>query len=63
MRFAYRVFRSKGFSDTQVESTATEAAAFASSLDCEQVVNVSHVLDGHIHIITVWYWESSAEQT
>lgn len=62
MQVAFRVFRSKGFSDTQVESTAKEAAEFASSLGPEKLVNVSHVLDGHIHILTVWYWEDAVER-
>jgi len=62
MRVTFRVFRSQGFSDTQVESTAKEAAEFASSLGPDQLVNISHVLDGHIHIITVWYWQDGAER-
>lgn len=55
MRVAFRVFRSGGFSDTQVEPTAKEAVEFASSLPRKQLVNISHVLDGHIHVVTVWY--------
>jgi hypothetical protein len=55
MTVAYRIFRSQGFSDTQVEPTAMKAAEFASSLTREELVNISHVMDGHIHIITVWY--------
>jgi hypothetical protein len=57
MRVAFRVFRSEGFSDTQIEPTAARAAEFASSLGPDRLINVSHVLDGHIHIVTVWYWE------
>jgi len=60
MRVAFQVFRSQGFSDTQVEPTAQKAAEFASSLRREQLVNISQVMDGHIHIITVWYWQEDA---
>ena len=56
MPLTFRVFRSEGFSDTQVEPTAQKAADFAGSLRREQLINITHVLDGHIHIITVWYW-------
>jgi hypothetical protein len=63
MRVAFRVFRSKGFSDTQVEPTAQEASEFASSLAAEMLVNFSHVMDGHIHIVTVWYWEDETRRT
>jgi len=59
MPFAFKVFRGEGFSDTQVETTAQKAAEFAGSLRQEQLVSVSHVLDGHIHIVTVWYWEAA----
>ena len=57
MTFAFRVFRSEGFADTQIESTAEEAARFASTIGKGHVVGVSHVMDGHIHIITVWFWQ------
>ena len=56
MPVAFQVFRSQGFSDTQIEPTAQAAAEFASTLRPEQLINISHVLDGHIHIVTVWYW-------
>lgn len=55
MRVAFRVFRSEGFSDTQVEPTAQKASEFASSLRQDQFLTISQVMDGHIHIITVWY--------
>jgi hypothetical protein len=55
MQVAFKVFRSQGFSDLQVESTAERAAEFASTLPPDQVIGITHVLDGHIHIITVWY--------
>jgi hypothetical protein len=57
---AFRVFRSEGFSDLDIEPTAKQAAKFASSLQAEQLISISHVIDGHIHIITVWHWENSA---
>ena len=57
MRVAFRVFRSQGFGDTQVEPTAGAAAEFASTLGPERLIGVTHVLDGHIHIVTVWYWQ------
>ena len=60
MQVAFQVFRSQGFSDTQIEPTAKQAAEFASSLRREQLVNISQVMDGHIHIITVWYWPDAA---
>jgi hypothetical protein len=61
MRVAFQVFRSEGFSDTQLEPTATAAAAFASTLKPERLIGVTHVLDGHIHIVTVWFWEGQAQ--
>ena len=61
MKLAFRVFRSDGFSDTQVEATAQKAVDFASTLRKKQVVNISHVLDGHIHIVTVWYWQDDPD--
>ena len=57
MKLAFRVFRSEGFSDTQVKTTAERAAEFASTIDKEKIVSISHVMDGHIHIVTVWYWQ------
>jgi hypothetical protein len=57
MKVAFQVFRSQGFSDTQVEPTAEKAAEFASTLRPDQLVSISHVMDGHIHIITVWFWQ------
>lgn len=57
MKLTFRVFRSQGFSDTQIESTAERAAEFASTIGKENVASVSHVMDAHIHIITVWYWQ------
>jgi len=57
MTLTFKIFRSQGFSDTQVEPTAEKAAAFATTLRPDQLVSVSHVLDGHIHIVTVWYWQ------
>ena len=50
--------RSGGFSDLQVEQTAANAAEYASTLPPERVISLSHALDGHIHIVTVWYWET-----
>jgi len=55
---AFRVFRSDGFSDLQIEPTANAAAEFAGSLGRENIISISHVMDGHIHIVTVWYWEN-----
>jgi hypothetical protein len=57
MAVSFRVFRSHGFSDVQIEPTAQAAAEFASSLGRERVISISHTLDAHIHIVTVWYWE------
>ena len=56
---AFRVFRSDGFDDLQVEPTAKAAAEFASSLGPDNLFGVTHILDGHIHMITVWFWESA----
>lgn len=57
MKLVFRVFRSQGFADTQIEPTAESAAQFASTIGKDKVASVSHVMDGHIHIITVWYWQ------
>lgn len=59
MKVTFRVFRSEGFSDLQLESTATAAAEFASSVEASRLINISHVLDGHIHIVTVWFWDTA----
>jgi hypothetical protein len=53
------VFRSQGFGDLQVEPTATDVAEFASSLRPDQLITITHILDGNIHIMTVWYWEDA----
>jgi len=58
MKVSFRTFRSSGFTDLQPEPTAQEAAAFASSLDRESLIGFTHVMDGHIHVITVWFRES-----
>ncbi|MBA3484651.1 MAG: hypothetical protein H0T51_22835 [Pirellulales bacterium] len=55
MKVAFRVFRSEGFSDLQLEPTAAAASEFASSLDPKRLINISHALDVHVHIVTVWY--------
>jgi len=60
MSVTFRVFRSQGFTDLQIEQTAMAASEFASSLERDHLINISHALDGHIHIITVWYWETRA---
>ena len=62
MNVAFRVFRSEGFSDTQVEPTAVAASEFASSLEPNRLITISHVMDVHIHIITVWYWEERSQK-
>ena len=59
MKLSFQVFRSEGFSDLQFETTAAKAAEFATSIGREKVVSVSHVLDGHIHLVTVWFWTAS----
>jgi hypothetical protein len=46
-KVAFRVFRSQGFGDLQIEPTATDVAEFASSLRADQLVNITHSLDGH----------------
>jgi hypothetical protein len=56
MKLAFRVFRSEGFSDLQVEDTAAKAAEFAGTIGREKLVSISHAIDGHIHIVTVWFW-------
>ena len=62
MKVAIKVFRSQGFSDLQVEPPAERAAEFASTLRPDQVLGITHVMDGHIHNITVWY-QSEPEKT
>jgi hypothetical protein len=59
MKLSFQVFRSEGFADLQFEATAKKAAAFASSIGRENVVSISHVLDGHIHVVTVWFWTTA----
>jgi hypothetical protein len=61
MKTTFRVFRSEGFSDLQLEPTATAASEFASSLGPERLISISHALDVHIHIVTVWYWEATGD--
>jgi len=53
MKLNFRIFRSGGFIDTEVEPTAQLAAIFASEIGPAKLVNVSHVMDGHMHIVTV----------
>ena len=60
MKVKFRVFRSQGFADTQVETTATFAAEFADTLVPDRIIGITQILDGHIHIITVWYWDIAA---
>ena len=60
MAVAFRVFRSTGFADLQLDPTAAAAAEFASSLGPERLISISHALDVHVHLVTVWYWESVA---
>jgi len=59
VKVSFRVFRSQGFSDTQLEPTASAASEFATSLEPERLISISHTLDAHIHIVTVWYWEAA----
>ena len=59
-KVAFRVFRSEGFGDLQLEPTATAVAEFASSLGPDNLVGITHILDGHIHVVTVWFWDSAA---
>jgi hypothetical protein len=59
VKVSFRVFRSQGFSDTQLEPTASAASEFATSLEPERLISISHTLDAHIHIVTVWYWETA----
>jgi hypothetical protein len=61
MKVAFQVFRSQGFSELQVEQTAEKVARFASGLRPDQIITISQILDGHIHLITVWYWEESKQ--
>ena len=56
MKLMFRVFRSEGFADLQIEPTAEKAAEFASSIGKERVVSLSQIMDGHVHAIVVWYW-------
>ena len=58
MKLTFRVFRSQGFSDTQVEPTAELAAAFASKVGRDNLVSMTHAFAGIVHIVTVWYWAS-----
>lgn len=57
MKVAFRVFRSEGFADLLLEPTAAAASEFASSLDPKRLISISHALDVHVHIVTVWFWE------
>lgn len=34
-----------------------EAAEFASTLDPEDLIGISHSCDKHDAVVTVWYWE------
>ena len=63
MHVSFRAFRSTGFSDLQVEPTAKEAAEFASTVGRENLIGITHILDGHIHVVTVWYWEPQTRHT
>ena len=56
MKLQFRMFRSEGFLDTQGDLVAAQAAEFATAIGPAKLFNVSHAMDGHIHIITVWYW-------
>ena len=60
MKVGFRVFRSDDFPETQtqVEPTARRVAEFAGSLEPGRLVSVSHVVDGRVHIFTVWYWKA-----
>ena len=58
MQLDFRMFRSEGFAEHLAEKTAEQATEFASTLRPEQLVNVTHVLYGHVHLVTVWYWRN-----
>ena len=54
MRVAWRVFRG---SFTTWTTLFDEAAAFATEIGRERVINISHSSDHNDGVVTVWYWE------
>ena len=42
---------------TTWKSLFSQAAQFASAIDPEKVISISHSSDGMDGLVTVWYWE------
>jgi hypothetical protein len=58
MRVCFKVFRS-GTSTWQ--TLFAEAAAFATQISPERLINISHSEDDNDGVVTVWYWDSEPE--
>jgi hypothetical protein len=54
VRVAWRIFRGTLASWSQLFD---EAAAFATQVGPERLINISHSEDKDDGVVTVWYWE------
>ncbi len=55
MTVAYAFFKAGSF--TSWDTLFSEAAAFASGIGRERLINISHSQDQAQAVITVWYWQ------
>jgi hypothetical protein len=58
MQVRYKLFKS---SLTTWNDMCTEAAAFASTVQLDRLVSISHSADNSQGVIVVWYWGSESE--
>ena len=56
---AFRIFRGTFATWDQL---FTDAAAFATEIGSERVLNISHSADRGDGVVTVWYWALEAEK-